>query len=293
MIDDRVLKKYNICPLGYEKKNNVVLVNTKDRKYVLKKRNSDVNKIFRYLTTRSFNYYPYIYDEDEDYDIYEYLDNYDISKEEKASDLINLVSLLHTKTTHYRNVDIDDYKVIYEEIDNKLNDLLEYYTSLNDYIDGEIFMSPSRYLLARNISKIYALIDYLKQELTSWYSLIKDSDKQRIVLVHNNLELDHLIRNDNSYLISWDNAKFDIPIYDLYKFYKKNYNDVDFSILLEEYEKRYPLSLEEKKLLFILVSLPDKIEFTNNDYENTLNVNKMLDYIYKTDKLISPYYSNK
>ncbi len=292
MIENELLRKCNIIPTGYKKLNSATLVSTKNNKFIFKKDKNDVDKIFTYLESRNFNYFPKSFRES-NYDVYEYIEDLSISKEEKALDLINLVSLLHTKTTHYKNIDIDDYKVIYEEIDKKLNELLEYYLTLNDYIDSEVFMSPSSYLLARNISKIYALIDYLKNELSSWYDLIKEKDKQRVTLIHNNLELNHLLRNTNSYLISWDNAKFDIPVYDLYKLYKKNYKDIDFSVLLNEYENRYPLLEEEKKLLFILISIPNKLELNNNEYNNTKKVKELLDYIYKTDKIISPYYSNQ
>ncbi len=292
MIENELLRKCNIIPTGYKKLNSATLVSTKNNKFIFKKDKNDLDKIFTYLESRNFNYFPKSFRES-NYDVYEYIEDLSISKEEKALDLINLVSLLHTKTTHYKNIDIDDYKVIYEEIDKKLNELLEYYLTLNDYIDSEVFMSPSSYLLARNISKIYALIDYLKNELSSWYDLIKEKDKQRVTLIHNNLELNHLLRNTNSYLISWDNAKFDIPVYDLYKLYKKNYKDIDFSVLLNEYENRYPLLEEEKKLLFILISIPNKLELNNNEYNNTKKVKELLDYIYKTDKIISPYYSNQ
>ena len=292
MIENELLRKCNIIPTGYKKLNSATLVSTKNNKFIFKKDKNDVDKIFTYLESRNFNYFPKSFRES-NYDVYEYIEDLSISKEEKALDLINLVSLLHTKTTHYKNIDIDDYKVIYEEIDKQLNELLEYYLTLNDYIDSEVFMSPSSYLLARNISKIYALIDYLKNELSSWYDLIKEKDKQRVTLIHNNLELNHLLRNTNSYLISWDNAKFDIPVYDLYKLYKKNYKDIDFSVLLNEYENRYPLLEEEKKLLFILISIPNKLELNNNEYNNTKKVKELLDYIYKTDKIISPYYSNQ
>ncbi len=291
MIDKEILNKLNITPTGYKKINNTILVTAKDNKYVFKENKNNIDKIFTYLESRNFNYFPKIY-EINNYLVTEYIEDLSINKEEKSEDLINLVSLLHTKTTHYKNIDIDDYKVIYEDIDNKLKELLEYYLSLNDYIDSEIFMSPSSYLLVRNITKIYALIDYLKNELSSWYNLVKEKDKQRIVLIHNNLKLDHLIRNTNSYLISFDKSKFDIPIYDLYTLYKNNYNDIDFSYLLNLYEEKYPLSEDEKKLLFILISIPDKIDISNNEYLNTKKVKELLDYIYKTDKIISPYYSN-
>lgn len=286
MIDYKLLKENNINPKCFKKVKSAILVNNE---YVLKE-NKGNNKVFSYLDARNFNYYPSNKVLSDKYVLYEYLKDYDISSDERAIELINLVSLLHSKTTRYNSVSIDDYKKIYEDIDNKINKLYSYYNDLNELIEQEIYMSPSNYLLVRNISKIYSSLNYCKNELDNWYELVKESKKERVALIHNNLSLEHLIRNENSYLISWDKSKFDNPIYDLYNFYKNNYEKIEFSSLLEIYQKRYPLKQNELKLFFILISLPDKIEFTNNDFNNCKLVDKILDYLYKTDNIISPYY---
>ena len=43
---------------------------------------------------------------------------------------------------------------------------------------------------------------------------------------------------------------------------------------------------EEKKLLFILISMPKKIEFIKSNYEMCRILGNELDRIYKTDRLI-------
>ena len=57
--------------------------------------------------------------------------------------------------------------------------------------------------------------------LDSWYLLVKDKSKQRVVLVHNNLKLEHMIKGTDEYLISWDQYTFDSPVLDLVNLYKK------------------------------------------------------------------------
>lgn len=285
MIDYKLLKENNINPKSFKKVKSAIIVNDE---YVLKENTG--NRVFSYLDARNFNYYPSNKVLSDKYVLYEYLKDYDISNDERAIELINLVSLLHSKTTRYNNISIDDYKKIYEDIDNRIDKLYSYYSDLNDLIEQEIYMSPSYYLLARNISKIYSSLIYCKNELDSWYDLVKDSKKERVALLHNNLSLEHLIRNESSYLISWDKSSFNNPIYDLYDFYKNNYEKIEFSSLLEIYQKRYPLKENELKLFFILISIPDKIEFTNNEFDNCKRVDKMLDYLYKTDNIVSPYY---
>lgn len=289
------LKKYNIIPTGYEYKDNVKIIETKNNKYVLKRNKNNVLDIFNYLHLKNFNYFPNVYNKDRNdlYEIYEYIDSSDMSNYEKSEEIIYLLSLLHNKTTSYKDIDIDDYKKIYEDINNKLNELEEYYVNLNDEIDKEIYMSPSNYLLVRNITKIYSAIYYCKTELEEFYNIVKDNPKKRVSLIHNNIDLSHLLRNENSYLISWDNAKFDIPVYDLIKFYKKNYNDVDFTNLFKLYESKYPLHNEERKLLFISLSIPDKLDLRSDDeFLKTKKVNDLLLYLQKTDDIILQYNSN-
>ena len=267
-------------------------IETKEnKKYVFKKSNDNINKNFKYLCSRNYNFFPN-YTDTKNYNVYEYVEGIELPKEEKAKDIINLISLLHTKTTHYKKIDIDEYKEIYEEIEKQIKELEEYFIDINNKIEEEVYMSPSHYLLIRNISKIYSNIEFCKQTLENWYNLVKDKENKRVSFIHNNLKLSHYIKNEKEYLISWDKSKFDMPIYDLYNFYKNNYNDINMNILLNQYEQRYPLTKDELLLLFLLISLPNKIEFINNDYENTKKVDSLLNYIYKTDKLILEYNSN-
>ena len=205
-------------------------------------------------------------------------------------DLINLISLLHSKTTHFKEIDYEDYKQIYEDIKNNIEYLEDYYNEMIIIIESHVYMSPSEYLLARNISRIFISLNFCKNEIENWYNLIKDKTKQRVVVLHNNLDLSHFIKNDNSYLISWDKSKIGIPIFDLYILYKRHALDYDFSEILKNYEKNYPLKKEERILLFILIALPIKLEFNKSTYELTKEISNQMDIMYKTEKLISPYY---
>ena len=65
---------------------------------------------------------------------------------------------------------------------------------------------------------------------------------------------------------------------------------MDFDILLNHYSKRYPLKEEELKLLFMKISIPEKIDFSLSEFDNTKKVKDLLYYINRGDNLISPYY---
>lgn len=293
MNDIRAIKeRYALNTQRYTIKKGVIIINADDGRFVFKKnKGNDIEKLYRYLDSRGFSHYVPLVKADDYFNVYEYIDDIDTPMEQKAMDIMYVLSLLHNKTTHYKEVDIDDYKKIYEDVNYQIEYYYNYFTNLIEKIETEVYMSPASYLLARNISKIFALLSFCKHEIDSWYRLIRGKRKQRVVTLHNNLDVDHLLANNDMYLISWEKSKIDMPIYDIYNIYKKHYFDLDFFELLRVYEHKYPLLPEERKLLFVLLSLPEKLEFTNDNYHNCKVINNYLDYIYKTDELVSNYYA--
>lgn len=292
MINYKLFKDNGLSIKSIKKINSAYLVSDGKKRYVIKDNKSDLKSRFDYLSSRSFNSFPNYY-KLYSYDIYEYINDSKLSIEERLYEMINLIILLHMKTTRFKNIDLDDYKIIYEDLLKKIEYLNNYYIALNDSIDNEIYMSPSHYLLVRNISKIYGALSFCRNELDNWYELIKNSNKQRVVLIHNNLDLSHVLFDKNSYLISWDRSKIDLPIYDLVSVYNNCYDKMDFDILLNHYQKKYPLSKEELKLFFIMISIPKKLEFTNDEFNNIKIVKKLIKQISKGDSLIRPYYDKR
>lgn len=274
-------------------KNSAKIIENENTRLVIKKDNPNILDTYNYLLSRSFDYFPKIIYKDNDYNVYEYVEDVNEPSEQRILDIITLTSILHSKTTFYKEVDIDNYKYLYETINKKLEYLFNYYNDIITLIEKNIYMSPSNYIIARNINKIFETINYCKYEVDSWYELIKDKRKIRVVNIHNNLSLDHYIKNDKPYLISWNKNKIDMPIYDLLTLYKRYYLDFDFYELFNYYESRYPLTNEERKMLFILMSIPEKLVLDSSEYKNSIKCRKFFDYIYKTKDLINEYKSIK
>ena len=286
-----LLKKNDIRAYGYRTDGNVIIADTNIGKVVIKK-NKNKDYIYKYLMDRSFNYYPEILDKD-DYIISKYIEDIDIPSEQKIINLIDLVSLLHMKTTHYKNDVEDEYKKIYEDLSNNYEYLSEYYSDLIALIDDKEFMSPSQYLLARNINSIFSSINIGKQYIENWQKEIDGLKKMRKTVVHNNLKLSHYIRNSNDYLISWDKSKIDIPIFDLYNLYNNHFDDFDFVELLKRYEKVYPLKKYELDLFFILITMPSKREFNDTEFNMCDKISREIDRLYKSNALIGDYKKEK
>lgn len=283
-----ILKRNSLRASKYEKIGKTVLVNTPNGKFIIKHK-KDNQDIFNYLITRNFNYYPDIIDYNNDYEITRYIDDISIPNEQKINDLVNLIALLHSKTTYYKELDEAQYKKLYEDLNNNIEYLYEYYNDLITIIESKVYMSPPQYLLARNISLIFSSLQYCHNKIEEWYKKVNDLQKIRVAVIHNNLNLSHFLKNNSDYLISWDKAKIDIPIFDLYKLYNNHVLDFDFSDILRKYENIYPLKEEELDLLFILISMPKKIEFTKSNYNMCGEIGKELDKLFKTRKLISEY----
>lgn len=277
-----VLKKNEIRTKGYRKNGKVVFADTDKGLFIVKKNNID-NKILDYLNNRGFIQYPEtIFDKD--YIVSKYEEDSNIPSEQKMLDLIETISLLHNKTSFYKETSNYEYKTIYEDILNNLEHLYVYYSDYINSIDQKVIYSPSEFLLARNISYIFKSIENCKSSIDEWYKDIENMNKMHVSVIHNNLDLSHFIRNKKNYLISWDNSKIDMPIYDLYKLYNKYYLDYSFKDLLNKYDDLSHLELYEKKLFLILINIPKKIEYTN-EYDTCVNICNEIDRLCKSNEI--------
>ena len=285
----KIASEYNIPINKITIKNNTRII---DDKIVLKKKkNNDLNNVYKYLKSRSFDYFPEPITIDNLYEVYPFLEDTYEPSEQKATDIMHLLGLLHSKTTFYREIDIDKNKEIYENISDELEYLNNFYNDLITMIEKEVYMSPSGYLIARNIHIIFGSIYYAKHNLEEWYKKIDNNKNERVVNIHNNISLDHYIKNEKPYLISWNKSRIDSPIYDLLSFYKNHYLDFDFDDLFHFYESGYPLKEDERLLLFTYMAIPYKIEIMSDEYEMCIKINKMIEYLYKTSNLIMNYHS--
>lgn len=266
------------------KQKNRTIIEAKDKKYIAKENKNKI--IYDYLSSRGFINYLEPLKRNDDYNLYEYIEEIDTPSEQRALDVIHLMSLLHKKTTYYKEVNLDEIKEIYENITNRVLYLFEYYHNLQDNLEQEEFFSPSSYMLLREISFIYSSLHFCKNTIDHWYETMKQKKDIRIALVHNNLDISHILESENKYLISWDHAKKDIPIYDFYHFFNNCYETIDFSLLYKEYILDYSITKEEEDLLFVLLSIPDKIVLDLDEYNNCLKIRKVYMKLNRANNII-------
>ena len=86
-----IVRKNALVPKKLTIKNNVRIIDTEKGSFVFKKKgnNRNVDNIYKYLTSRAFDYYPNKIDETDEYEMYEYIEDYNEPIEQKAVDIIN------------------------------------------------------------------------------------------------------------------------------------------------------------------------------------------------------------
>lgn len=282
-----LLKALDIKPISYLKKGRSLIVNTKNKKYVIKEK-IDNPEIYDYLKTRSFNYFPEVLGETNIYEITKYLDESKVPDEQKYEELMKLLAILHSKTTYYETKDIAYNKEVYEDLKNNIEYLKSYYMDIIALIETKEFMSPSEYLFARNYTIIINSLNYITESLEKWYQKVENDTTIRIVVLHNNLDLDHLIYNKDKVLISWRKAKFGSPIFDLVNLFRKYGNKYNFKDKLDIYESISPLKKEEIELLHIFMMLPPRFEFKGSEYDLCNILTDKISLLYYASNIVLP-----
>ena len=257
--------------------SNYTIVVTDDKKYLLKNKNYKLKKIEEYLTSIEYNYFLSILNS---YDaavyIYPYYDEFDVDEDEKYQNIINSLSILHIKTASCVIYDKNNMKELYDNISKRIDFVMKYYSDLQDNIEEFVFPKPAYYLLINNVSVIYKLLSYSKSYLDEWFK--QDKFNTITSLLINNLKLDNYIVGEKNYFINFDGSYRDIFLYDLVIFYKDNYDYKNIDKILEKYIKRLGIRKCEMYLFLSLISIPEVIDFTNNNIVDVINVRKIIDY---------------
>lgn len=281
-------------PYRYTIKGKATILETTQGDFLIKEKNKDLNELYNYLISRGFDNFPKLIDSSrKDINVFEYVESITMPKEQMCDDIIDLIASLHNKTSYFKEVSEDKFKSIYEDIKGNISYLKNYYDTLYEIGFSEIYMSPATYQLMRNFYKINAALDFCNREIDEWYELIKGETKIRVSIVHNNLSIEHFLKGSREVLISWDNYLVDTPIIDIVKLYKNEYLNMNFSEILERYFYKFPLLPYEQKLLFILITIPPEIKTEDNIFMQCRENNKVIDYVFKTEDLIRPYYTEE
>lgn len=267
--------------------NTAKLIEEDNNYYILKPRKIEIEDIYSNLINRNFNNFLSPIEINNSYEKYEFINELNSSDDDRSNDIVYLMSLLHNKTTSFNEVNENELKTRFEEIIKILDETYEYYSNLQNIIEEEIYMSPAEQLLMNNISKIYYLLNISRKNIEDYYEIISNKKVERKSIIHGNLKMNHILESKEKYLISWNNSKKEIPVYDLVKFYKNEYEKIELSSLYENYKSKYKLNEEEENLFISLISIPNIIKLDKTNYIDCININGLVDYVDKAIAFIS------
>lgn len=277
-------------PYKYTIKGKATILQTMTGDYIIKEKNKDLKELYEYLNSRGFTSFPSLIDSSRsDVNIFEYICDKTRPEPQKLDDLMDTIASLHNKTSYFKEVTIDHYKKIYEDIKGNLLYLDNYYNTLFDINFNNIYYSPSAYLFERNYYLINNNINYAYKLLDEWYDIVKNEKNIRVCVVHNNLSLDHYL---NDSLISWDHYLIDTPVLDIFKLYQNTWENTNFKEPLEKYLYKFSFTEYEEKLLYILILIPPTIKKEKTEFNKCKELNKLINYVYKSKYLVWPDNSN-
>ena len=233
------------------RKNNYIIIYNNLGKYLIRKSNSQLD--YSLPVIGKYN----------DYDICEYYDDL-INDNEKVKRIVLLLDRIHLNKCKYLNE--EEYEIIYKNINNKINIIMEYYLKLQDKLECFLYPRIDYLLLLENISLFYKILNICKEKNEYWYSL--KNKKIRKTLCINNVNLDNFICNDKDYIIDYSECTNDLIIID----YVKLYRNIDYDINID-------FSLEEFNLFLTYISLPSIIKLSNNIKNNVFIIKNEINYI--------------
>lgn len=253
----------------------------------------DLTTLENYLKSRDFLNFLAPESREDNKNKYLYIEDYSISINQKGLDLAKCLGLLHSKTSYQRETKKDTYQAIHDSILGYVNYLDEQYLQILKDVEYQDFPSPSNLIFMCNYSKIKEVLNFCRHETDNWFNLVNNNKRERVCLNHGNIDCTHIICASQPYLISWAHNHVDSPVVDLINLYRKEWNHLEFSSILDTYLKYCELNDAEKKLLFINISIPLIPEHQLSEFNNTIELRHLFDYIYKTEELIGPYYTTQ
>lgn len=252
--------------------NKIIIIESDNNSYFCKMKDDVDFDISKYNIN-----FPMPIDEIDSFQLYLY-DNFVFDLNEKYKMLIDTLINIHNKSK-YDDFCCDD---LYNDISLTIKSIREYYLEIQDYIENFTFPKLYYYFLLINISSFYNILNSAQYYLDKWYGK-KDKYISKGVVV-GNVSLCNFCCGEDSYFLDYSNIDINNIIYDIVNFYKNEVLNFDIFELINYY---FSLVDVDKDLFLALICIPNRLNFSNNNYKDILKIRKEIDYINKTFNYIS------
>lgn len=282
------VKKYLDSILQIQSISSYYILFSDNKKYYYKEISYYLKDIFDYFSLINFRFaLPLISSLDDPFLLVEYDESKDYSTLEISSDMIHHLSLLHEKSMDYVIYTEEKKKELYDKNFYLIRSRIKYFEELEKNILEYDFPPPKYYLLLKNISKIYRLLNFSLNKLDEWYEY--DESRERISFLVEDVSLENYSYKYSSFY-DYGSLKKDIFLYDFVSFYQSEYYKCDMNQLFYLYQKNIPFSKSELSLFYSLISIPFTVSFTDHSFADTIRVRELVDYVDSTELFLSKEY---
>ncbi len=279
----QLYKPYRITKMGH-----VYIMDTMEGIFVLKESSFSYPELYDYLFSHDFTNVPKLMkDSRKNCYVFQFEKDVTEEKNQKFRDLCGIVSLLHHKTSYFKKIAEERYEDIYNSLSFQMQDLQhKYEANFDTFVTCDNY-SPAVYLFLRNYSLFSYSFFQCKKYLEEWFLLVKEKNQERVCYIHNDLKLEHYIKNDNNYIISWEKSCVDTPVLDIFHLYQNEFLNVDIQGNIDAYFERFSWNQEEKMLFLTLILMPKEIDFNLDEYELCKDIRRLIIYYQKSLDIVS------
>lgn len=213
-----------------------------------------------------------------------YLSNWIVSdnaivKELKLKFYYECLAYLHTTSFFNYSVSKSFFKQQINDIKAIIQERCYYYDELMTNFERVVYRSPTGWMFVMNYHRIEASLKKAMELLNCYEMYVENLDMIRLCLTYNNFSYNHVMMKEGR-LISIDQIKINLCIYDIYHMYQKIPEFIfDFDIITDSYFGKVELLKEERLLLQCLLHVVPVVELGHDEINNIILMSRLLYYL--------------
>ena len=202
-----------------------------------------------------------------------------IVKELKLKFYYECLSYLHSTSFFNYSVSKSFFKRQIEDIANIIHERQAYYNEIMSNFEVLSYRSPTGWMFVLNYHRIEGCLKKALELLECYEQYVCNLDTIRLCLTYNNFNYSHVMMKESK-LISIDQIKINLCIYDIYNMYQRIPEFIfDFDVILDSYFCKIKLLKEERILLQCLLHVVPIIELGHDEINNIIMMSRLLYYL--------------
>lgn len=190
---------------------------------------------------------------------------------------------LHAQTKRIFEVNIEQIEQNFTTYKETCQQALTTVLHTVQQFERQIYMSPFELQVCTHYRHIEHIIEKLISTIDQFVNEIKSQREWSYSLCHGNLQIDHIVATDNTYLINWEQAHFDHALTDLTTFFKQSklfsFPRKSFITSFSTYLEENELTISEHLLLCIYLLDPAKYVKVIQQYNDERHQDTMINYV--------------